>query len=188
MSTLWSHIHSQLDHGASMSFTVTKTGIEGELMITIHPGVQNEALGWFPPPIFRNNCKVLDETFEEEFRKLPIGKIMDTFRNRVEFIGALEAMSALMKSINESKNLPRRKQKAKDTKKLADSHFRLGNWQDALDQYVILNNLEPDEYAAVRIETCLGMIAKKTRDSLEGPEKEELTDPFPKEGFGNTER
>lgn len=187
MSHLWSYIHSQLDHGQSMSFTVTKTGIEGELMITIHPGKQNEQIEWFPPPIFRNHCSILDQTFEEEFRRLPIQKAMDCIRNAAEFTGAVEAMSALMHSINAGKDAPRRKQKAKDTKRLADLQYRLGKWQEALDGYVLLNSLEPDEYANVRIEMCVGMIAKEKRNSLESPEEEKLTDPFPQQGFGKNE-
>lgn len=182
MSALWSHIHSQLDHGQSMSFTVTKTGIEGELMITIHPGKQNEALEWFPPIIFRNNCHILDQKFEEEFRQIPIEKAMDCFRNKDIFVGSVNALSALMKSFNASQELPKQKQKAKQVKQLADSFFRMGKWQEAMDNYVILNNIAPDEFAATRIQVCLAAITKENQNP-DAPET--LTDPFKDEtGFG----
>lgn len=179
MSTLFSHIHSQLDHGSSMSFTVTKTGIEGELMIVIYPGKQNEALEWFPPIIFRDQATRLDQTFEKEFRKLPIEKAMDVFRNREIFTGAVESLSLLMKAINEGKQMPKRRAKAKDIKKLADSLFRLQDYEGAMMEYTKLNMLIPDDRGAVRIETCIAMINKKTREQ-EGYEQEpeEQSDPF----------
>lgn len=184
MSTLWSHIYSQLDHGSALSFTVTKTGIDGELMVVIHPGKQNESLDWFPPPIFRQQAKLMDQTFEEEFKKLPIGKMQDIFRNRDIWTSTVETMAIFMKQINESKNMPKRKQKVRSIKALADSLFRLGNYEEAMTEYVKMNAINPDEKAQLRIETCLGMIEKQRRDAKGEPEPEILTDPFPDDGFG----
>lgn len=184
MSTLWHHIHDVLDHGSSMTFTVTKTGIQGELLILVNPGRNGESANWLPPLIFKGQASTLDEKFAEHFASSPIADAMDLLQNRDTYMATVEAMGVVMNAINNGLSKPRSKDRAKEAKRIGNGFYSAGDYARALEAYTNLNNIKPDKWAQTRIEICVAMIGKEKREWLTRIKELEQTDPFKKEGFG----
>lgn len=188
---LFTYLYNSMDHGSSVHFSITKTGIEGEMMVFLTPGRTSENETWLPPMIFKEHYRTMDDRFLEELKKTPFRKNMDMFQNRDFYLSTTEALEMIVGALMRAQNAPKKSGRKKELQKLGNAAFRLKDWETALEHYTALNQIEPDEHYSTRIEMCIGYIAKQKRDKRMGFDTgapdinhEEETDPFKGEDNG----
>ena len=186
MQGLFTFIYNNMDHGSSVHFTITKTGVDGEIMAIIHPGKSSDNETWIPPMIFKHHHKVMEEKFLEEFKNSGFKKSMDLFQNKDTFMSAVDAFQIIIGAMNKGLNRPRKGVKWREILALGNAAFRLKDWALALEHYQNLHQIRPDEKTNARIQMCIAYIARENRIEQNTIHEEE-TDPFEGEeedGFG----